>query len=91
MEKFIEFSTAVREFQYDQRYQKPTVKKYLDCANEKENLCDYIASKTCGKKDAKIVGRPIEMKKFLVGRLRIMKYCRPPWLADEKKFAFQIA
>ena len=41
-------------------------------------------------RDAKIVGRPVEMKKFLGGGLRIMKYYRPPWLADEKKFAFQI-
>ena len=23
-------------------------------------------------------------------QLPIMKYCRPPWLADEKKFRFQI-
>ena len=34
--------------------------------------------------------RPVEMKKIL-GGLRIMKYCWPPWLADEKNFAFQIA
>ena len=24
------------------------------------------------------------------GGLRIMKYCRPPWLADEENFPFQI-
>ena len=47
MEKLIEFLTAVREFHYDQRYQKPTEEKYLDCANEKENSCDYVAIKTC--------------------------------------------
>ena len=35
------------------------------------------------------VYRPVEMKKIL-GGLRIMKYCRPPWLADEENFAFQI-
>ena len=34
--------------------------------------------------------RPLEMKKTL-GRLRIMKYCRPPWLADEESFSFQIS
>ena len=33
--------------------------------------------------------RPVEMKKILVG-LRIVKYCRPPWLTDEENFAFQI-
>ena len=25
----------------------------------------------------------------ILGQLRIMKYCWPPWLADEKKFPFQ--
>ena len=29
------------------------------------------------------------MKKIL-GGLRIMKFSRPPWLADEENFAFQI-
>ena len=29
------------------------------------------------------------MKKIL-GELRIMKFSRPPWLADEENFAFQI-
>ena len=33
--------------------------------------------------------RPVEMKKNL-GGLPIKKYCRPPWLVDEKKFSFQI-
>ena len=33
--------------------------------------------------------RPIEMKTNSRG-LPIMKYCRPPWLADEENFSFQI-
>ena len=36
---------------------------------------------------------PYKMKKNSWGggeELPIMKYCRPPWLADEKKFPFQI-
>ena len=33
--------------------------------------------------------RPIEMKKNSGGH-PIMKYCRPPWLADEENFSFQI-
>ena len=32
---------------------------------------------------------PVEMKKIL-GRLRIIKYFRPPWLVDEENFSFQI-
>ena len=33
--------------------------------------------------------RPVEMKEIL-GDLPILKYCRPPWLADEENFSFQI-
>ena len=33
--------------------------------------------------------KPVEMKKIL-GGLPIMKYCRPPWLADKENFSFQI-
>ena len=36
-----------------------------------------------------IIGRPVEMKKVL-GGLPIMKYYRPPWLADKENFSFQI-
>ena len=32
---------------------------------------------------------PVEIKKIL-GWLLIMKYCRPPWLAEEENFSFQI-
>ena len=31
--------------------------------------------------------RPVEMKEIL-GDLPILKYCRPPWLADEENFSF---
>ena len=30
--------------------------------------------------------RPVEMKKIWGGGLPILKYCRPPWLADEQNF-----
>ena len=33
-----------------------------------------------------MVIRPVEMKKILGGGLPILKYCRPPWLNDEKHF-----
>ena len=36
--------------------------------------------------------KPIEMEKILEGEgeLPVMKYYRPPWLADEEIFSFQI-
>ena len=48
---------------------------------------DMEASKI---KKGKSRTRPVEMKKILGGGLRFMKYCGPPWLADEENFSFQI-
>ena len=44
--------------------------------------------KKTGESDISIIFRPVEMK-TLLGGLQIMKYCRPPWLADEKILHFK--
>ena len=43
----------------------------------------------------KIILKPVEMKNILggggeVGGLPVLKYCRPPLLANEKNFPFQV-
>ena len=52
-------------------------------------VCKAKDKKKTGESDISIIFRPVEMKKRLGGGLQIMKYFRPPWLADEKILHFK--
>ena len=54
------------------------------CKIVKENRKPLKAIKATAKH------RHVEMKKSRGGGLRIMKHYRPPWLAEEENFSFQI-
>ena len=50
----------------------------------KSNMPIYLSN------NSTLSNRPAEMKQILGEGVPIMKYCRPPWLADEEDFSFQI-
>ena len=59
------------------------------------NIKEYDREKAVWNEACKLKmndNRPVEMEKILGGwgGLRIMKYCRAPWLADGESFSFQI-